>query len=187
MVQAALCGAAIPYRQARQKSHNALTCFYLCADRRWLSLLVMQEQRDWPRFVQAIGQPRLAADPRFSEVGSRHANAAELVRELDAVFVERRAAEWQKRFEAVGLTVGVVARTEDALSDEQMRIAGALVPAPDVPSSGLTVDSPFQIAGVRKVPPRAAPGLGADTAAVLREYGFAAGDIDALQQAGVVS
>ena len=186
MVQAALCGAEIPYRQPRHKAHNALTCYYLCSDRRWLSLLIMQEQRDWPRFVQAMGKPRLAQDPRFSELAQRHANAADLVQELDAVFVERTAAEWQRRFEAEGLSVGVVARTEDAVHDEQMRIANALVPAQDVPFTGLTVDSPFQVAGLRKVAPRAAPGVGEHSDAVLLDYGLTAADVAALRRDGVV-
>lgn len=186
MVQAALCGAEIPYRQPRHKAYNALTCYYLCADQRWLSLLIMQEQRDWPRFVQAVAQPRLGQDLRFSELGKRHANAAELVQELDAVFVQRTAAEWQQRFEAEGLSAGVVARTADAVNDEQMRIAGELVPASDVPFTGLTVDGPFQVVGMRKVAPRAAPGLGEHSDAVLRDYGLAAADVAALRQAGVV-
>jgi crotonobetainyl-CoA:carnitine CoA-transferase CaiB-like acyl-CoA transferase len=185
-LQAVLSGGHVPYRLPRDRARNALTCFYRCRDGRWFMISLVQEERDWPRFAQVLGVPQLVDDPRFAVMAQRRANASELVRELDAAFTLRDAAEWQSHFEAAGLTVGVVARAEDVVVDPQMREAGAFVPAEGVPGMALTVDSPFRLQGVPKAPARIAPGVGEHSDDILREHGYGAEDILALRQSGVL-
>ncbi|MFL9943827.1 CaiB/BaiF CoA transferase family protein [Paraburkholderia graminis] len=186
MVQAALYGAVVPYRRRREEARNALTCFYRCLDGRWFNLLLLQEARDWPRFVQALDSSAVADDKRFVTVESRRLHAPALVRELDAVFAQRDSKEWQRRFEHLDITVGVAARTADALQDEQMRQARVLVQAEGSPSSGLIVDSPFHIVGMPKVPPRPAPDLGEHADDILAEAGYSPEEVAALRQAGAL-
>lgn len=119
-------------------------------------------------------------------MAQRRANAPELVRELDAAFTLRDAAEWQAHFEAAGLTVGVVARADDVVLDAQMREAGAFVAAEGVPSMALTVGSPFRLRGVPKAAPRSAPAVGEHSDEILREHGYGPEDIGALRQSGVL-
>ena len=172
-IQAVLCGGEVPYRLPRHAARNALTCFYRCREGRWFMITLLNEDKQWPLFTQVLDAPALAADERFATQAARRANAPALVQVLDAVFGQRDSAEWQQRFQSAGLTASVVARTADALDDAQMRAAGVLVPAAAVPHTGLTVDSPFRIAGQEKVVPRPAPAIGEHTDAVLREHGFA--------------
>jgi formyl-CoA transferase len=110
-----------------------------------------------------------------------------LTLQLDGAFAQRDSVAWQALFEAAGHTVGLVARTADVVTDEQMRLCGALIEADGIPGTGLTVDSPFRIDGEAKTRPQPAPAVGQHSDAVLRDAGFDAEQIARLRQAGVVA
>src|SRR2546428_256994 len=74
-VQAALCGARVEPRSAREEAASALANLYRCADSRWFLLNLVQDERDWPPLVRAIEQPELLNDPRFATAPARRANA----------------------------------------------------------------------------------------------------------------
>lgn len=184
-IQATLCGGQVVYREPRARPRNALANFYQCADGRWFVLSLMAEERLWPGFVQMIGREDLLADPRFASSRSRREHAPGLAVELAAAFAREGSAHWQALFEQAGHTVGVVARTADVAEDEQLRLAGAIVPAEGIPG-GRTVSSPFQIMGVEKTAPRPAPALGEHSEEVLAQYGFDDARIAALRAARVL-
>ena len=186
-IQGMLVGGRLVYRQPRMRPRNALTNFYRCSDGRWFILSLVTEERDWQAFLRVIEAPALAQDPRFAALPARRENAPALAALLDEVFLQRDSADWTERFGAEGLTVGVVARSEDVLSDEQMRLCGALVPAEGIPGKGLTVSSPFQVEGTEKSHPRHAPAIGEHTDEVLREAGYSADDIERLRGGGAVA
>ena len=186
-IQAALVGGEVVYRQPRTRPRNALTNYYRCRDGRWFILSLIAEEKLWPGFARLVGLAWALGDERFATQAARRAHAAELAAELDTAFATRDSADWQARFEAAGQTVGVIARTADVAHDAQMRHAGALVAGDGIPGTGLTVDSPIQIAGETKVHPRAAPTLGQHSDEILREAGFSADDIAALRAGGVVA
>ena len=128
--------------------------------------------------------PIAATDPRFASAPARAAHHAELVALMDRQFAQRDLADWRARLDRAGITFSVVGTLLDIDDDEQMRAAGALVPFAD--GSGLTVSSPFDIAGMPKVAPRAAPDIGEHTAAVMRAAGFPADEIARLRELGVI-
>lgn len=186
-IQGMLVGGRLVYRQPRSQPRNALTNFYRCRDGRWFILSLVTEERDWAAFLRVIERPAFAQDPRFAQVRERRQNAKELAGLLDELFAQRDSAEWTARFDAEGLTVGVVARSEDALHDEQMRACGALVPADGIPGTGLTVSAPFQVEGAVKPRSRPAPAIGEHTDEVLRAAGYSAEDIARLRAGGAVA
>jgi len=83
-VQAALCGAKVEPRPAREDAVSALANVYRCADGRWFLLNLVQDERDWPPLLAALGRPDLGADPRFATGPARRAHARALVQALDA-------------------------------------------------------------------------------------------------------
>lgn len=186
MVQAALCGAEIRYRLPREAPRSALSNFYLCEDGRWLSIAMVAEERLWPAMVGVLGIEAVADDHRFATLVARREHAAALTALLDDVFSRRTAAAWQRRFEAGGFTVSIVARLSDVPDDAQAVHAGAIVPAHGQGGTTRTVDSPFRIAGVDKRPAGPAPALGEHGDEVLREHGFSVDEIASLRAASVV-
>jgi formyl-CoA transferase len=186
-VQAALSGARVEPRPAREEAATALANLYRCADGRWFLLNVLNDDRDWPAFVRAIERPDLAGDPRFAATPARRAHARKLVEILDAVFAGRPWADWQAILNAHGLTFGVVAAIDDVRTDRQMVASGALVPIDD-PRAGasLTVASPLWVEGVDKVAPRFPPEVGEHSVEILREAGYDDGEIEKLLGAGII-
>jgi crotonobetainyl-CoA:carnitine CoA-transferase CaiB-like acyl-CoA transferase len=186
-VQAALSGARVEPRPAREEAATALANLYRCADGRWFLLNVLNDDRDWPALLRAIERPDLAIDPRFAATPARRACARELVAILDGVFAARPWAEWQKILNAHGLTSGVVATIDDVRTDRQMVASGALVPFDD-PRAGapLTVASPLWVEGVDKVTPRFPAEIGEHSAEILREVGYDEGEIEQLLASGAV-
>lgn len=187
VVQAALCGAEMRYRQPRTQPRSALSSFYLCADDRWFSIAMVAEDRLWPAFVAITGIEEMASDPRFATLPERRRNASALTAALDVVFLHRSAQDWQTRFEAAGFTVSLVSKPGDVANDLQARYAKAIIPAEGMEGSDFTIDSPFQIEGIVKCRPRPAPEIGQHSDDVLTSYGFSRAEIARLRLDGVVS
>lgn len=169
-VQGQLSGAELPPRQGRQAVPNPLSNTYRCRDGRWLSLVVLNGERQLPALLQALELQALQDDPRLASLESRTRHSAELIALFDAAFARHDLAAWRQRFEAAGVTFGVVATLSDIDGDEQMRACGALVPYAQGP--GLTVAGPLQLDGAPQRPPGPAPALGQHGDEVLAEAGF---------------
>jgi crotonobetainyl-CoA:carnitine CoA-transferase CaiB-like acyl-CoA transferase len=184
LVQAALCGAAIPSRPPREQSTNALGATYRCRDGRWLMLTLTSEAKQWPALARAVGHADLVHEPRFHTMELRRANAPALLAILDAAFAAEPLAYWRRALDAAGLTFGIVGTVEEIADDPQAHAAGILRPIEG--TDMLTIDSPFTVGNIPKVPITKAPGHGEHTGAILHELGYSAGEIAALRAARAV-
>jgi formyl-CoA transferase len=183
-VQSRLFGEDVMHRAPRDKAPNALANHYRCRDGRWFIMALFNESRQWRSFLSALGQDHLADDPRFATSQSRKQHASALIKVLDEVFAQRDLADWRQILDAAGVTFGSVNSVNETSDDMQMQQINALVPFAD--GVGLTVSSPFHIAGETKVAPRRAPSIGQHNDAVLREAGYSADEIERLRTLGVL-
>ncbi|MEO5853629.1 MAG: CoA transferase, partial [Nocardioides sp.] len=186
MATAALCGAEFIPRPSREKHFNALSLHYQCADRKWLLLTLLNEDRHWPVLVRCLERADLMEDERFLTKPDRLLNSQMLIAALDEAFARHERTHWEKLLSENGIVFDIVATPEDIPHDEQIRANGLVVPfAEDQRVSTIAV--PFQLAGVETVPAQLPPSVGQHTDEVLAGLGYDATRIEALRDAGTVA
>lgn len=185
-VEGALNGGHFFSQHDRETPPNALLNPYQTSDNRWI-LIVAAQQKDWGGFIQAIGQPQLASDPRFADARKRLENSADLVKILDPMFASRPLAHWKKVLTEGRVIFGVVQNAVEIINDPQLEANEIVVPLEGTSNAkARTVSSPIEIRGFPKTKPRIAPGLGEHNAEVLKSLDFSAEAIAQLVQSGAL-
>lgn len=150
----------------------------------WIFVMA-QLPKFWTILCDRIGTPELADDPRFRTPAERLANRPALTAILDGVFASAPTAHWLERL-AGHVPVAPVNGVDQALDNPYLRATGMLDEVDHPDRAGLRVlANPIRLDGER-LPNRAGPLLGADTAAVLAEAGFDEAEIAAMKADGVI-
>ena len=172
-------------QRERRSSHPSLSPSQLYRTKDGYIFLMCNKEKFWPLLCAAVERPQWAEDADFRSFPDRYRNRERLTEMLDAVLGERSTAEWLERF-AGRVPAAPVNDLAQALDSPFARERGMLwpVPHPARPDFRM-VGAPFELAG-EELPKRAAPALGANTDAILREAGFSDERIAALRKAGVV-
>jgi crotonobetainyl-CoA:carnitine CoA-transferase CaiB-like acyl-CoA transferase len=153
-----------------------------CADGQ--IVLTVGNDLQWQRFCDAVGEPALAQDPRFTKATSRIENRELLTPTLEAKFASNTKAHWLEVLGRADIPSGPVNELSEVFKDPQVRERGMVVPVvhPVSPSLPL-IANPIRFSDTpltRYDPP---PMLGEHTAAVLREVlGCTDGEIEALRK-----
>lgn len=113
-------------RTSRARAFNPLWNHYRCADDKWLALAMLQPDRYWADFCDAVGRPELAADPRFADLRVRAKNAEACVALLDEIFAARSRADWidALRRHRGDFIFTVVNSVDDLVADPQVLANG---------------------------------------------------------------
>lgn len=160
----------VPGGVNRTQSKTPLVNCYRSQDDHWFWLLGVEADRHFPRLLAAIERKDLADDPRFSNARDRRRNGQAFIAELDTTFGAQPMSAWQARFDECGVWWAPVLTPEEVAADEQVIAAGCFV---DVEGEDFqTVANPVEFHGHPKSSVSAAPELGVDTQAVLRELGY---------------
>jgi len=161
---------------------NALVNNYVTRDGRWILLAAVQQEKDFPRVMKALGREDLIADPRFVDRASRAKNSAELATLMDAAFKRRDFRDVRAALDANLVIYGVMNSLAETVDDAQMRAAGLFVPVAGLSiGRGELVASPIWLSCVEKRAANRAPKLGEHTDQVLKELGFNTAAIAALR------
>ncbi len=144
-------------------------------------------ERNWTRIAEVLGHPEWCDDPRFVLNAGRMRNRDTLVEMMSDILKTRSAQDWLAAFDEAGVPAGPVHSIGQALSHPQTLARGMIVEqvhpqAGNVRSIGMPVKLSVTPAQYR----RAAPRLGEDTMAILKEFGYGEAEIDAFIDTGVV-
>ncbi len=150
---------------------------------RWISLAVRNEE-EWQRFCAVVGQPGLAADPRFKTLAARKENENALEQVVNTWTQEWSAEEATQRLQQAGIPSYPSLDGKDMLANPHVTARGFFVEL-EHPEVGKRrhLGIPWKMSrtpcGVR----RPAPCLGQDTDYVLEEIlGLSRGEIASLKE-----
>jgi crotonobetainyl-CoA:carnitine CoA-transferase CaiB-like acyl-CoA transferase len=153
----------------------------------WVTIAAGKDEQ-YRALCNAIGQPDLAADPRFATAALRKQNEAELDRIIEAWTISRDRWEITELLQAAGIAAFPTLGPKDLVEDPHMRARGYHVQLPH-PIAGTHIHA--GIAWKMSATPcrvrKAAPVLGADTDSILHDLlGYSDAEIQRLHQAEVL-
>jgi crotonobetainyl-CoA:carnitine CoA-transferase CaiB-like acyl-CoA transferase len=139
------------------------------------------------QLADAIGEPQLAADPRFIDNPSRVRHRAVLVAAVTTRTRQLKTADLLDRLRAAGVPAAPILTVDRIVDEPQTAASGMLMTAPhprlpDYRTVGLPLKWDRQRPGMRRVPPL----LGEHSADVLTWLGYTLDDVRNLQTQGVV-
>ncbi len=168
---ALFAGAEVP-KTDRRRARNPLWNTYKTRDGQWLQLVMLQSDRFWSPFCQAIGHHDLEHDPQFDSSLHREENCAALVSILEEVIASGDCAHWEEPFTQHQLIFSRVQSVTDVTQDPQA-VANQFFPQVPHPVCGQLklVASPVKFSGTPAEVRAPAPELGQHTEEVLLEVG----------------
>ncbi len=135
----------------------------------------------------AIGQPALAADPRFADDPARCAHEADLRACIEHWSATRTVAQVNRVLGAAGIPVAPIRNVRQALESELAAHRGLLAEVAGKHGSLARVPTqPVKFSGQHAAPLRPAPALGQDTDTILRALGLGPLQVQALRAGGAL-
>jgi crotonobetainyl-CoA:carnitine CoA-transferase CaiB-like acyl-CoA transferase len=169
-----------PVRQADPEQLGLEATYRLYQSREGWVFLALTGQAEWEAFTKLARRPDLRDDPRFATVADRQAHDSELASELEALFRQRSAPEWESLLtpDHVGcVAVTERSQSETMVADDSLRAMG-LVAEIEHPVFGplLRYAPPARLS---VTPGRVAPActIAQHTAAILTELGYTEDEI----------
>jgi crotonobetainyl-CoA:carnitine CoA-transferase CaiB-like acyl-CoA transferase len=154
----------------------------------WLQFLVVRND-SWVGLCSVLGMPELAADPRFIDDDGRVGNEAELLAILRPALAAMPTAYWAERLREADIMHERLNSFREFLGQPQaeaidligwLKLAETSSPVPVPRIAGI---APAQAGSPRAI----TPALGQHTTEVLRQHGYAPGEIAALIERKVVA
>jgi len=136
-------------------------------------IISIQNEREWGRFCrEVLGDPALAADPRFSDGVRRVANRSALDAMISGIFARHDRSVLTAKLRAADIAFGSLNRVEDLSCHPHLRRLET--PTPEGP-----VAVPMPPAARDEAPPRGAvPRTGEHSDAIRHEFAGGEGDVD---------
>ncbi|MGE8226168.1 MAG: CaiB/BaiF CoA transferase family protein [Stenotrophomonas sp.] len=156
-------------RLSRSAHPSTVPCqVYRTADG-WVMVMCMLE-KFWQTFVEGIGNPAWAAEPRFANFGERRKVREELTVLVDAILTTQPTAYWTQKF-AGRIPIAPVLDIAQALDNPYVRDVDMLQDVEHVQGTQRLLRNPIKLDGQR-LSGNACPPLNADADALLRELGY---------------
>lgn len=178
----------IASNRPRKDAPNPLINYFQTADKRWISLLQRQGEKDWPKLARALKVEHLVADPRFANGRARRENGADLVALLDEAFGAGSLDDIAAALDAEEMIWAPVLTPAEAIADPQAIAAGCVVQTPKHDGGTMPAPAaPVRFPGADDGPKGPSPRAGEHTRAVLGEAGYSATEIDAMYASGAAA
>ena len=173
------------YPLSRRTLPNPLVVAHKTKDDKWLQIAMPQYNRHYPIFMNAIGHPELAEDPRYYPQTNLQANIEEFYDFLVAEMAKRTLDEWCKLLDANDLPYAVAQTWDQLLVDKQAWASGCFYEMEYPNGAKRTMVRPPVIFEETELPPyNRGPYLGEQTELVLKNLGYTDEQVAAMIAAG---
>jgi crotonobetainyl-CoA:carnitine CoA-transferase CaiB-like acyl-CoA transferase len=151
---------------------------FICIGANW--------QPQFEGLCAVLGQPELAADPRFNSNEARMGNRDALRAALERAFADKSAAELEPKLAKAKVPAGKVRNLLETMSHPHVAERDVFVRArvPGLSEPATLAGAGFRFAHDGPVRENAVPAIGEHTEEVLRELGFEAAAIDEMRRTG---
>ncbi|HEY33043.1 MAG TPA: CoA transferase [Dehalococcoidia bacterium] len=159
---------------------------YITKDSRTLVFVILQPDRYWVKFCNAVGRPDLAENPKYQTIEGRAEDVAELRQTFAEIFMTKTYAEWHPLLE--GIPYAPNQSLKEIINDAQAIASGCFVEY-DHPSRGRIkqIANPVIMSRTPANVRMPAPEFGQHTEEVLLEYGYSWEDIARLKEEGAIA
>ena len=174
-------------RVPRKDVGNPLFNFYQAADGRWLQLVMIESERFWDGFCDALGIEGFAKDPRFDSHINRVQHSKELVEIIENQFSSNSLEHWAARLDRERCIWAPVQTLDQVVADPQLKANGYTTTLTHAEEGDFEIlTSPIKYARTPATPSSAAVELGQDTETTLLALGYAWDEIIALKEQGAI-
>jgi crotonobetainyl-CoA:carnitine CoA-transferase CaiB-like acyl-CoA transferase len=147
----------------------------------WIVMAGAGSEELWRRACEVLGASSLLDDERFSDNARRVAHRDELTDALEAITILEPSKHWLEVLADAGVPAAEVRDLGDVLASEQVAALGSIEHlSHELAGDTVAVAPPLRVDQAPLAYRRAAPVLGADTAAVLSELGLSEQEIAGL-------
>lgn len=109
-------------------AHPTVTPYQPVRARDGMMIIAVGNERLWRRFCAILGvEATLMEDPRFVTNAARNLHRAALVDALEAILLQRDAADWIEALVAAGIPAGPINFPDQTLTDDHVRARGLVV------------------------------------------------------------
>ncbi|HUE38072.1 MAG TPA: CoA transferase, partial [Candidatus Binatia bacterium] len=166
---------------------NPLWNHYQAKDGKWFHLVMLQADRFWAPFCEAIGEPELAKNAEYSGIVERARHAQELIDKFDRIFASKSREEWAAIFDRYELIWAPVQTVLEAARDPQAIALDAFQEIEHKTGQRISlVKTPIEFSATPPAIRHGAPELGQHTEEVLLEMGYGWDDIAKLRDQGAL-
>lgn len=172
--------------KSRSQPFSPLCNSFCCKDGKWLYVSIMEYKRYFAPLCRVIGRPGLITDVRFSDELALRRHCAIFTKILDAAFMGRDYAEWDRLLIEADIVHDGICHFKDVANDPQALANNYVYLTHNRDGTEeLIPATPVQF-GTWHIEHRPAPLLGENTDEVMMELGYGHDDIEYFRQCRVI-
>ena len=181
-------GRTMPAHDPDSLPNPIARAYYQTADKRHVTLVMLESDRFWPDLCEHLDRPDLIEDPRFDTAQARRTNNRECIAVLREIFAARTLQDWCDRLRTLKGVWAPVRTALEVHEDPQVIANGYLPTIETAEGVALAVAAnPVRFNETAARPRSAAPTHGQHTEEVLIDAGLDWDNVIRLKELGAIT